>query len=1031
MPGFLARLFDTNDFTPQLQRGEWTAFHGWLSISSDLAVGFACVTPFCVLAYLLIRWRKSGSFRSVQSLFALFVLACGAAHLLDAIAFWWPAHRLSALVRFFAAVASCTTVITLVPIARRMIRSEPPKEISAAGREDSELAAELAALRERQGWFQTIIEVAPGAAITFRQRPDGLIDVLYASPVVTGVFGWPAGDFERRGGILSTVHPGDRERLLRTLSESGRAGRQWREDFRANHPVRGEIWVRGGACPQAEPDGGTLWHGFFLDVSARKCAKDEARSRNVELKQRVDERTAALVASDAESRRQSSLLRAVLDGMTEGVVATDRNGRFLLFNPAAERILGRGAGDVPPDHWSEHYQIMEADGVTPIATSDIPLVRALGGEPVATRLLTVARPDHRSIVLDCTATPLVSNSRERLGAVAVFRDVTELRAKTAALRATTSRLALALDAAHMGVWEWDAVTGAFFWSPTCAEITGERAVTGLDDFRSLVHPDDATRVRSEIARVLVGSGSFELEYRIVRPDGRDVWVSNQGRAECDDASRPRRLLGTIQDISERKATERALVESEDRFRRITDAAPAIVWALNPQGETTLLSRGWHEFTGQSVEETRGLGTAEVIHPDDRARVVERVQEALRGQRLFQDDYRIRAADGTYRWAFGRARPWFDATGAFLGLVGSVIDISDRKAAEERLLQSETRFRTFVDHATDGFFLHDETGLVLDVNRQTCEALGYSREELIGMYPRDFDPSYSPERVALLMARLDREESVVFDTIHRRKDGTEFPVEVRVRRFTDGVRRLSVALVGNISARKAAEEQLRAALEEKQVLLREVHHRVKNNLQVVCSLFDMQLHQAPTSDAAGILREAQNRVHSMALIHEQLYQQHTLSSIDFADYLRVLVSQLVGAYHSVGADLILELDLEPLELPVDAAIPCGLIINELTSNILKHAFIKRTTGSIRITIDRHHDLVNLTVSDDGSGIADGVDPYNPKTLGLRLVTALTDQINGSVCFENRDGTTVRLAFPLPQPKRTRGPHSVAPAPRSGT
>jgi PAS domain S-box-containing protein len=153
--------------------------------------------------------------------------------------------------------------------------------------------------------------------------------------------------------------------------------------------------------------------------------------------------------------------------------------------------------------------------------------------------------------------------------------------------------------------------------------------------------------------------------------------------------------------------------------------------------------------------------------------------------------------------------FFDAEGRPVRMVGFMIDVTDRRHAEEELRASEARFRTFVDHATDGLFLHDEHAVVFDVNRQACESMGYSRDELIGMHPRDFDAGLDAESVAQLAKRVGAGETVTFETLHRRKDGSVFPVEVRVRKFQQGERRLHLSIVRDISARKLAEETLRA------------------------------------------------------------------------------------------------------------------------------------------------------------------------------------------------------------------------------
>jgi PAS domain S-box-containing protein len=345
-----------------------------------------------------------------------------------------------------------------------------------------------------------------------------------------------------------------------------------------------------------------------------------------------------------------------------------------------------------------------------------------------------------------------------------------------------------------------------------------------------------------------------------------------------------------------------------------------------------------------------------------------------------------------------------------GYLACVAIETDRTWRELR--ESEARFRTFVDHATDAFFLHDADGAVIDVNRQACTSLGYTRAELLGKTPFDFDPDAAPDFFRRVGERLGTGETVAFDTRHRRKDGSVFPVEIRLRRFQAGDHPVGLALARDITERKRAEAEVLASLREKQTLLREIHHRVKNNLQVVCSLLDLQASNLDDALAAAALRESQDRVRSMALVHEQLYQTETLSNIDFAAYVRSLVGHLAATRPAPFATVRFDLALEPVSLGVDEAVPCGLIISELVCNCLKHAFTGRPEGILSVRLTTAGELVTLDVGDNGVGAPEHLSLVNPKTFGLRLVAALVDQLHGVAEIDRREGTHVRISFPTP-------------------
>ena len=247
---------------------------------------------------------------------------------------------------------------------------------------------------------------------------------------------------------------------------------------------------------------------------------------------------------------------------------------------------------------------------------------------------------------------------------------------------------------------------------------------------------------------------------------------------------------------------------------------------------------------------------------------------------------------------------------------------------------------------------------------------------------------------------------------RRKDGTEFPAEASISKVSVKGSVAFTAILRDITEHVAAEEKIRSSLREKEVLLKEIHHRVKNNLQVVASLLGLQSRSAADEHTRRMLLESQNRVHTMALLHECLYQSHNLSQIDFPDYIRQLVSHLYHSYEIQTGHVRLETKLDQLYLDLDAAVACGLIINELVSNSLKYAFPDGRQGVIRIelTADANH-MARLIVADNGVGHAGHPDLAHAKTLGLRLVRTLAEQLGGTIELRANNGAEAQLTFPL--------------------
>jgi PAS domain S-box-containing protein len=238
------------------------------------------------------------------------------------------------------------------------------------------------------------------------------------------------------------------------------------------------------------------------------------------------------------------------------------------------------------------------------------------------------------------------------------------------------------------------------------------------------------------------------------------------------------------------------------------------------------------------------------------------------------------------------------------------------------------------------------------------------------------------------------------------------LELRVQERTGELAKANEALQAEIAERKRAEEQIKASLREKEVLLKEIHHRVKNNLQVISSLLYLQSKNVKDKGTFGILQESQSRVRSMVLVHERLYQSPDLARIDFAEYIRSLANYLFRSY-GVNTNVIqLRLNVDDVLLGVDTAIPCGLILNELVSNALKHAFPDGREGEVRIELRADDGQLTLIVSDNGVGLPQDLDFRDTESLGLQLVNTLVEQIEGTIELDRSDGTAFKITFTEP-------------------
>jgi PAS domain S-box-containing protein len=271
------------------------------------------------------------------------------------------------------------------------------------------------------------------------------------------------------------------------------------------------------------------------------------------------------------------------------------------------------------------------------------------------------------------------------------------------------------------------------------------------------------------------------------------------------------IVAVVRDVTERRRAEEELRRTADMLRAVVDGTPDAVFVKDRDGKYLLMNEAAARFVGKSVAEVAGKDDTELFDTEGARRVMaldRRVMES--GQAVRTEE--VLTAAGVTRVYQATKAPYRDGAGNVIGLVGISRDVTERTGAEQALRDSEQRFRTFVDHATDAFLLHDHRGTILDVNQRACEDLGYSRQELIGKTPLDINPDSTPARLEEIHRLLDAGELLTLERRHRRKDGSIFPVEVRIRPFWEGGRRFAVALVRDVTERKRAEDAVRQSEE---------------------------------------------------------------------------------------------------------------------------------------------------------------------------------------------------------------------------
>ena len=346
------------------------------------------------------------------------------------------------------------------------------------------------------------------------------------------------------------------------------------------------------------------------------------------------------------------------------------------------------------------------------------------------------------------------------------------------------------------------------------------------------------------------------------------------------------------------------------------------------------------------------------------------------------------------------------------------DINERKMTEEALRESEEKYRTILENIEDGYFETDLEGNFTFVNPAIVKILGYSENELLGMNNLEYMDDENARKVFNTFNEVFKNEvpRKGFDWKLRKKDGSSIYVEAsfNLRKDSEGNPIGFRGIVRDITDRKEREEKIKDSLKEKEVLLGEIHHRVKNNLAVISGLLYLQAEKTDTEAGRNLLQQSQGRINSMAIVHELLYENHNFSSIDPGKYIEQLTTHISSNLSVRDKDITTTVHTGDLQIDMNIAIPCALLINELLTNAYKYAFVDRDEGSISVNIYRENGCNHIEVKDDGVGIPDAyIEGNGDEGLGMSLVRILAQQLQGTLTIENENGSLFNISFPAVQ------------------
>ncbi|MFO7890359.1 MAG: PAS domain S-box protein [bacterium] len=497
------------------------------------------------------------------------------------------------------------------------------------------------------------------------------------------------------------------------------------------------------------------------------------------------------------------------------------------------------------------------------------------------------------------------------------------------------------------------------------------------------------------------------------PDGR-VWFIRGYPVQNEQGE----IVGGIEltlDITEKKQSENALFESEERYRAVVENSQNGILIVGEDFKFIYVNDTLCSILGRKHEEIIDHDFREFLDKESKLLVEDRYLKRQRGEKIpHRYEFNIIRKDGEKRHVEISSTIVKDSQNR-KKTIAQILDITDRKRAEKGLRESEAKYRSLIENSNDAIYLLYNRKFEI-INKKFEELLGVTYKD-VQKPDFDFMDLVKPEDHPLIKKRMDkvsRGENVVsrYQFTAVRPDGRELILEASVSYIPYKQGTATQGILRDMTERIRTENQIRKSLKEKEVLLKEIHHRVKNNLNVVTSLLNLQSAKLHTKkQAIEAFKESKDRIYVMAMVHEKLYQSGNFSEIDMKKYTIPLVRNLFTIYLP-AAKITYDIKIDNVKININKAIPCGLLLNELITNALKHAFKGRSKGKIIITFHQlKQGQYEIMVKDNGVGLPEDINVKKVDSLGLKLISILTEQLEGKLSITAKNGSQFKIVFPV--------------------
>lgn len=858
-----------------------------------------------------------------------------------------------------------------------------------------------AELKERNHFIEQIVHHSPQLLYIFDPTTGCN---FYVNNQSVEILGYTPQEIQQRGAkfFLEVFHPEDLPLLERNFNHWKHAvdGKVLTNEYRMKHKNGTWRWLRSREIVFARDENNfpNRVLGITEDISEQQAAKAE--------RQRAE---AALRKSEAllvESQKVARLGNWEYDSVSSKISWSKQ--LFHLFN--RDMALGEPNSE-------EMYQIFCLEDRQKLAQA---IQRTISTGESYKLLLRVLQADASIMYIEAIGNAEFNSEGQVIRLYGTVQDITERKLIEDKLSQAKLRYRTLIEQ----------IPGVVYISPTIANsefayispqiqnllnIPPHQFIPGFfNSWQNYVYPEDRDRVLQAVNTTIATGEPLMVEYRMITHDGKIIWVQDRCTLVLAADGKTPILQGFALDITERKQEKQALQEKESFLRSIYDGFGEPIFVIDVVdndfrfvGVNPVCER----FTGISSQELQGNTPEQVFSPSVAAAVRQHYQDCVTTGNTINYEECL-SFIGQEEWWLTSLTPLRDENSRIYRIVGNSVNITERKRTEQMLELQAVITRNMAEgicliSATDGVFVY--------TNPKFEQMFGYEAGELIGqdMAIINYGNNHTnPVTVyESLAANIIQNGEATFELHNVKKDGTQFWCCATASVFEHPeYGTVFVVVQQDITEQKQAKEKIKASLKEKEVLLQEIHHRVKNNLGIVSSLLQMQYRRTQDSQVKAILQDSQNRIASIALVHEKLYCSPTFANIDFAQYITDLTTHLFDTYNVNYSQVQLKTQVDHISLDLQTAIPCGLILNELVSNALKYAFPDNISGDIQVKFYSENDWTFiLMIADNGVGLPADFNHQKFHTLGLTLVHGLVKQLQGRIEINTQQGTKFKITF----------------------